>query len=311
MFGVDGLIEICEEFFAIFLYRPLACCYTAPLYRIESILQTQSLIPNLQTTYKSAFSCFSGIYKQEGFDALFRGASAGVYKVIPEAFLIWLFRNSFEDANLCPSFNQYQEYTKFCAGNIIMGGAIGSATQLILYPLDMIRLRLATDMANPNTPTRQFLGVKDCFNKLYQKDRIWGLYEGCTVSILSNFLYRGLFFGIYDSLKPLVIRPEESNTEKTKNKKFWLAQASSLLAHFTTYPLDTIRKRMAMQMGRDEVIYKSAFDCMKKSIKTEGLRTLYRGSLFRLGNCCAGGWFLFKFDNQTSVERMKNKFIYL
>jgi solute carrier family 25 (mitochondrial adenine nucleotide translocator), member 4/5/6/31 len=36
-------------------------------------------------------------------------------------------------------------------------------------------------------------------------DGISGLYRGFSVSIVGITLYRGLYFGIYDTMKPLVL----------------------------------------------------------------------------------------------------------
>ncbi len=314
MFGMDGLTEIFEGFLTIFFFKPIGCFLTAPAYRIQSLLQTQTLIPNLPTTYKSAFHCLESIVKQEGFGSLWRGTSAGIWKILPEAFWVYFFRNLYEGANLIPSFNEFQDYKKFCAGNIAMGGAVGATTQLILYPLDMIRLRLATDVVKPGVDVRRFLGIKDCWHKLWNlKDGIFGVYEGCGVSIFCNVLYRGLMFGIYDSGKPFLPDIEEfdwTHREEYNKKRLWLAMASSLLAHFAVYPFDTIRKRMAMQTGGDKIIYQSAFDCARKCIKQEGLRGLYRGSVFSLGNCAFGGWFMYKMDFRNPVDRAATKFVW-
>ena len=315
MFGMDGLAEIFDSLLTIFLFKPLACFSTAPAYRIQSILQTQTLIPNLPTpNYKSAFRCLYDIVKQEGVESLWKGTSASLWKILPEAYLTWFFRTGYEDAELFPSFNQYTDYKKFCAENIAMGGAVGATTQLFLYPLDLIRLRLATDVVKSGTDIRRFLGIKNCFDKLTNKDGIWGVYEGCSVSIFANVLYRGLFFGIYDSGKPFLPKIEEydwKNREEYNKKRLWLAMASSLVAHFVVYPIDTIRKRMAMQTGGDKVIYQSAFDCARKCIKTEGLRSLYRGSMFKLGNCAFGGWFLYVMDYRNPIDALEKKFVWL
>jgi solute carrier family 25 (adenine nucleotide translocator) protein 4/5/6/31 len=45
------------------------------------------------------------------------------------------------------------------------------------------------------------------------------------------------------------------------------------------YPWDTIRRRMMMQSGRGEVLYKNSLDCLMKTVRGEGLRALYKGSL--------------------------------
>ncbi len=43
--------------------------------------------------------------------------------------------------------------------------------------------------------------MKDCLTKTYKSDGIVGVYRGLVVSIPSIFIYRGLYFGIYDTGK--------------------------------------------------------------------------------------------------------------
>ena len=39
---------------------------------------------------------------------------------------------------------------------------------------------------------------------IYRSDGIGGLYQGVGISLLSNFLYRGLYFGAFDSGKDMI-----------------------------------------------------------------------------------------------------------
>jgi len=40
--------------------------------------------------------------------------------------------------------------------------------------------------------------LADCLRKVYTTDGIRGLYSGFTVAFFSIFVYRGLYFGVYD-----------------------------------------------------------------------------------------------------------------
>jgi solute carrier family 25 (adenine nucleotide translocator) protein 4/5/6/31 len=43
------------------------------------------------------------------------------------------------------------------------------------------------------------------YKKTLATDGIAGLYRGFTISCAGIIVYRGLYFGIYDSLKPVVL----------------------------------------------------------------------------------------------------------
>lgn len=95
---------------------------------------------------------------------------------------------------------------KWFAGNVVSGSAAGAITSLLLYHLDYARTRLAMDARGcPINGKCQFKGLMDVYHKTLLSDGITGLYRGFSVSIIGITLYRGMYFGIYDTLKPIVL----------------------------------------------------------------------------------------------------------
>ena len=68
--------------------------------------------------------------------------------------------------------------------------------------LPLLRTRLAVDAKRPGGH-RQFSGILDVYVKTIKKDGWRGLYRGFGISCACIFVYRGLYFGLFDSLKPL------------------------------------------------------------------------------------------------------------
>lgn len=85
------------------------------------------------------------------------------------------------------------------------GSAAGATTSLFLYHLDYARTRLGTDARCPINGQRQFKGLLDVYRKTLSSDGIIGLYRGFGVSIMGITLYRGMYFGIYDTIKPIIL----------------------------------------------------------------------------------------------------------
>lgn len=86
------------------------------------------------------------------------------------------------------------------------GGAAGASSLLFVYPLDYARTRLANDAkAAKKGGERQFNGLVDVYKKTLKSDGIAGLYRGFNISCVGIIVYRGLYFGMYDSLKPVVL----------------------------------------------------------------------------------------------------------
>lgn len=97
-------------------------------------------------------------------------------------------------------------YWKWFAGNLASGGAAGASSLLFVYSLDYARTRLANDAkAAKKGGERQFNGLVDVYKKTLATDGIAGLYRGFNISCVGIIVYRGLYFGMYDSLKPVLL----------------------------------------------------------------------------------------------------------
>ncbi len=98
-------------------------------------------------------------------------------------------------------------YWMWFAGNLASGAAAGASSSLFVYSLDYARTRLTNDAKSTKKGTgeRQFNGLLDVYKKTLATDGIAGLYRGFNVSVAGIIVYRGLYFGMYDSLKPVVL----------------------------------------------------------------------------------------------------------
>merc|ERR1712043_72956 len=95
------------------------------------------------------------------------------------------------------------QYVKF-GTNILSGGLAGSLSLTVVYSLDFARTRLANDNKGKGGE-RQYNGLIDVYTKTLKSDGIQGLYRGFVISCVGIFIYRGLYFGLYDTLKPLLL----------------------------------------------------------------------------------------------------------
>jgi len=98
-------------------------------------------------------------------------------------------------------FKKSEGYWQWFTGNIASGGAAGATSLLFVYSLDYARTRLANDAKIAKTSeNRQFEGLVDVYKKTLASDGVAGLYRGFVPSVLGIIVYRGLYFGLYDSL---------------------------------------------------------------------------------------------------------------
>merc|ERR1719420_1530067 len=93
-----------------------------------------------------------------------------------------------------------------------------------------------------------------------------------------------MYFGLYDSLKPIVLGDDPSFLFS-----FCLGYAVTVTAGIMSYPIDTIRRRMMMTSGA-AVKYNGSLDCAAQIMKTEGVTSFFKGAGANVlrGMACAG-----------------------
>jgi solute carrier family 25 (adenine nucleotide translocator) protein 4/5/6/31 len=151
-------------------------------------------------------------------------------------------------------------YPKWFAANLASGGAAGALSSIFVYSLDYARTRLAADAKKGKGEARQFNGLIDVYRKTLATDGIVGLYRGFMVSCVGIIVYRGFYFGLFDSLKPVVLTGQMKNSFLAS---FMLGWGVTITAGLASYPIDTVRRRMMMTSGATEK-YSSSLDCFRK-----------------------------------------------
>merc|ERR1712087_183962 len=164
-------------------------------------------------------------------------------------------------------------YVKF-GYNIISGGDAGAMSLCFVYSLDYARTRLANDAkgSKKGGGERQFNGLLDVYKQTIAADGIAGVYRGFVISCVGIMVYRGFYFGLYDTLKPMLLG-EDAGVAMS----FCLGYGVTVTAGLMWYPTDTIRRRMMMTSG-EAVKYSGSLDCTMQILKSEGVPSFFKGA---------------------------------
>ncbi|KAF7310867.1 DEAD-box family helicase [Mycena chlorophos] len=265
----------------------------APIERIKLLVQNQDEMikqGRLATPYKGIMDAFGRTYRDEGLVSLWRGNTANVIRYFPTQALNFAFKDYFKSLF---GFKKSEGYWKWFAGNIASGAGAGATSLLFVYSLDFARTRLANDAKSSKAGgARQFNGLVDVYRKTLASDGIAGLYRGFVPSVVGIVVYRGLYFGVYDSLKPVVL---VGPLEGSFLASFALGWGVTTGAGLASYPLDTIRRRMMMTSGSG-VNYKSMFDAGSQIVAKEGVKSLFKGAGANILRGVAGAGVLSLYD---------------
>ena len=188
-------------------------------------------------------------------------------------------------------------YFVWFLGNLASGGAAGSVSLLFVYSLDYARTRLSNDLkSSKKGGQKQFNGLIDVYKKTIATDGFAGLYRGFVISCVGIVIYRGLYFGTYDSVKPLLPGDLKDNI----GANFLLGWGVTVGACLASYPIDTIRRRMMMTSGEAEK-YSGSIDCARKNLAKEGVGSLFKGAGANILRGVAGAGVLALYDRLQMI----------
>jgi len=267
----------------------------APIERVKLLLQNQGELlkqGRLDRAYSGVRECVVRTYSREGLTSFWRGNFASVIRYFPQQALNFAFKDEIQKSFKVSKNSSHKE--RF-AKNILSGGCAGSLSLLFVQSIDYTRTRLGVDARNPSGQ-RQFSGIIDCYVKTVKADGLRGLYRGFWISCSCIFIYRGLYFGLYDTIKPMVLA-QNSDWIYT----FLLGWVVTIVSGISAYPLDTIKRRMMMTAGQTTGKYQSSLACAKELVAREGMRAFFKGAGVNIVRGVAGAGVLSGSDKLKKI----------
>lgn len=268
----------------------------APIERIKLLVQNQEEMlktGRLAEPYKGVIDCTVKTYKNEGLLPFWRGNLANCIRYFPTQALNFAFKDKIK---ILFKASKQDAYAVQFSKNIASGGVAGAMSLCFVYSLDYARTRLANDAkSGKKGGERQFNGLVDVYKKTLKSDGIGGLYRGFVISCVGIVVYRGCYFGFYDSLKPIVLGDGAGVFAS-----FCLGYVVTVTSGLISYPIDTIRRRMMMTSG-EAVKYNGSIDCAKTILKNEGFMSMMKGAGANILRGVAGAGVLSGFDKFQSL----------
>lgn len=270
----------------------------APIERVKLLVQTQGAMlkkGTLDRPYNGVVDCTKRTLAAEGFGSFWKGNIANCLRYFPTQALNFAFKDKIKKV-FRPA--KTDSYAVVLFKNVLSGGFAGSLSLMFVYSLDYCRTRLANDIKSTKKdknggppPSRQYSGMADVYRQTIATDGVAGLYRGFVVSCVGIFIYRGFYFGLFDTLKPILLPGDNPSLLLS----FALGYAVTVFSGLLAYPLDTIRRRMMMTSG-EAVKYSGSLDCTRQIIKNEGSAALMKGAGANILRGVAGAGVLSGFE---------------
>ncbi|KAG0281281.1 hypothetical protein BGZ96_001194 [Linnemannia gamsii] len=244
----------------------------SPLERMKILFQVQGPEP---ANYQGVIPTLRKMWVEEGFLGFMRGNGTNVIRIVPYSAVQFASYEQFKKLLMDPSKRDLDTPRRLAAGALA-----GLTSVAFTYPLDIVRTRLSiqsAQVANTKEAQAALPGIWKTMVHIYTKEGgIVGLYRGLGPTLTGVAPYVALNFQAYEVLRTHLTPPGE--VAPSVGMKLICGAVAGSFAQTVTYPLDVLRRRMQVT-GMDAVSYKysSTWDGVKKIIKQEGVRGLYKG----------------------------------
>ncbi|XP_066987645.1 solute carrier family 25 member 16-like [Macrobrachium rosenbergii] len=160
----------------------------------------------------------------------------------------------------------------FICKSLLAGGVAGMCAKTTVAPLDRIKILLQA-----HNKHYKHDGVFSGLRNIVAKERFWALYKGNGAQMVRIFPYASTQFTAFELYKKLLNNVWGHNEYFSKSTSAIAGSLAGVTAVFLTYPLDTIRARLAFQV-EGEHMYTGIVNAAVTIFQTEGgTRALYRG----------------------------------
>jgi solute carrier family 25 (mitochondrial adenine nucleotide translocator), member 4/5/6/31 len=287
----------------------VSCTAAAPMSRIRLLLQTQGeLVRNgvLERPYRGIIDCVRRTIRHDGVRALWRGNIAHILKVcVPTTTVSFAAAEAMRPYIGGQVTAESHGYAALLGANLLRGTIAGGVSLGLVYNIDYVYTRLATDIKPLNNKAvvgaRRFLNIRDVYRQTWNTDGIKGFHRGFLMSIAGIMLYRGLYFGLFDFAKPILL-DEHSSILST----FALGYGVTLTAGTAAYPMNVAVRRMMLTSAGGKP-YRGGIDCLLYILKQEGIRGWYRGGFFTILTGLFGAAALATFDQaKARIAQRRN-----
>jgi len=181
--------------------------------------------------------------------------------------------------------------------NLVAGTLGGSAGTILLYPLDLVKVRLqVNEDSSKQKSSVHRRTIWKTMKGVVRHEGVLGLYQGLTPALLGSSVSWGGFFFLYEGIKLKMISNRTDDDKILESgEKFAASCLSGAALVIFTNPIWLIKTRMQLQLkrvqqeklcmikeGSKELVkdpYKNMFDAARTIVKEEGPMALYKGAI--------------------------------
>uniref|UniRef100_A0ACB8F9E6 Uncharacterized protein n=1 Tax=Sphaerodactylus townsendi TaxID=933632 RepID=A0ACB8F9E6_9SAUR len=154
--------------------------------------------------------------------------------------------------------------------DFLAGGVAAAISKTAVAPIERVKLLLQVQHASKQiTADKQYKGIIDCVVRIPKEQGFLSFWHGNLANVIRYF-----------------------------PTHWMIAQTVTAVAGLTSYPFDTVRRRMMMQSGRKgaDIMYSGTIDCWRKIARDEGSKAFFKGKWSNVLRGMGGAFVLVLYD---------------
>ncbi|KAK5211056.1 Mitochondrial oxaloacetate carrier protein [Exophiala xenobiotica] len=247
---------------------------THPFETVKIRLQLQGELQSKDVAvkkYKGVFHGVGVIVKNEGVRGIYRGIGcAYVYQILLNGCRLGFYEPL---RAACTKLVFKDSAVQSLGVNIFSGAASGILGAMAGSPFFLVKTRLQS--YSPFLPVgtqHKYRNAVDGVKQIYKAEGVRGLYRGMGAAMVRTGAGSSVQLPTYFFAKRRLMR--HAGMEDGPALHLLSSTASGFVVCCFMHPPDTVMSRLYNQHGN---LYKGIFDCLYKTIKTEGLLSVYKG----------------------------------
>ncbi|GMT31662.1 hypothetical protein PFISCL1PPCAC_22959, partial [Pristionchus fissidentatus] len=160
--------------------------------------------------------------------------------------------------------------------NLLGGLSGGVLSTLVCHPMDLLKIRYSANDRGTFRP--QYTSYFDAARQITRAQGVGGLYQGLSPNLIGCAVSWGAYLHVYDWMRERVRSTfPTAATSSSHLTNFACAYFSGSFVMCFTNPIWLVKTRLCLQYESGTKRYEGMTDCMKKIVREEGVRGLYKG----------------------------------
>ncbi|KAJ6335441.1 hypothetical protein OIU78_012136 [Salix suchowensis] len=212
------------------------------------------------------------IIRSEGVAALYSGVSATVLRQTLYSTTRMGLYDILKQKWTNPETGNLPLLSKITSG--LIAGGIGAA---VGNPADVAMVRMQADGRLPVSQRRNYKSVVDAITRMSKQEGVTSLWRGSSLTVNRAMIVTASQLASYDQIKEMIL--EKEMMRDGLGTHVTASFAAGFVAAVASNPVDVIKTRvmnMKVEPGK-AAPYSGAIDCAMKTVKAEGVKSLYKG----------------------------------